>query len=34
MSSSQPYLSGGFIDFYFHPYLRKISSLTNIFEMG
>ena len=27
-------LGGGFRDFYFHPYLGKISNLTNIFQMG
>ena len=28
-------LGGGFKDFfYFHPYLGKISDLTNIFQMG
>ena len=27
-------LGGGFIYFYFHPYLGKISTLTNIFQMG
>ena len=28
------YLGGGFIFFYFHPYLGKWSNLTNIFQMG
>ena len=28
------YLGGGFKYFYFHPYLGKIPSLTNIFQMG
>ena len=27
-------LGGGFKHFFFHPYLGKISSLTNIFQMG
>ena len=27
-------LGGGFKDFYFHPYLGKVSILTNIFQMG
>ncbi len=27
-------LGGGFKYFYFHPYLGKISNLTNIFQMG
>ena len=27
-------LGGGFKYFYFHPYLGKISILTNIFQMG
>ena len=27
-------LGGGFKYFYFHPYLGKISDLTNIFQMG
>ncbi len=27
-------LGGGFKHFYFHPYLRKWSNLTNIFQMG
>ena len=28
------YLGGGFEFFNFHPYLGKISNLTNIFQMG
>ena len=28
------FLAGGFIFFYFHPYLGKWSNLTNIFQMG
>ena len=28
------FLGGGFKYFYFHPYLGKISNLTNIFQMG
>ncbi len=27
-------VGGSFKHFYFHPYLRKISHLTNIFQMG
>ena len=27
-------LGGGFKHFFFHPYLGKISNLTNIFQMG
>ena len=27
-------LRGGFKDVYFHPYLGKISNLTDIFQMG
>ena len=27
-------LGGGFKLFFFHPYLGKITNLTNIFEMG
>ena len=28
------FLGGGFNFLYFHPYLGKISNLTNIFQMG
>ena len=28
------YLGGGLKHFYVHPYLGKISNLTNIFQMG
>ena len=33
-SSISSQLGGGFKYFYFHPYLGKISNLTNIFQMG